>query len=114
MSSIILDLRVRNHPGTMSHITGLFVRRGFNLDAIRCAPVGDGSESRLFLLVTNTPRLKQIECQLSRLHDVLALRFRPDLTEAFFWIEDTAAIPPVPAARIHHNSIENEGAPARQ
>ena len=90
MSSIILDLLVRNHPGTMSHITGLFVRRGFNLDAIRCAPVGDGSESRLFLLVTNRPRLRQIECQLSRLHDVLAIRFRPDLTEAFFRIEDTA------------------------
>ena len=86
MSSIILDLLVRNHPGTMSHITGLFVRRGFNLDAIRCAPVGDGSESRLFLLVNNTPRLEQIEHHLVKLHDVLAIHQRHDLTETFFQI----------------------------
>lgn len=90
MSSTIFDLRVRNHPGTMSHITGLFARRAFNLEAIRCAPVGDGSESRMFLLVADTPRLEQIERQLERLHDVLSVRLRADVTEAFFQIEDTA------------------------
>src|SRR5664280_3821038 len=26
----VLELRVRNNPGTMSHVTGLFARRGFN------------------------------------------------------------------------------------
>lgn len=97
MSSIVFDLQVRNHPGAMSHITGLFARRAFNLEAIRCAPVGDGSESRMFLLVADKPRLEQIERQLARLHDVLAVRLRPDLTETFFQIADPAAIPPVPA-----------------
>ena len=103
MSSIILELRVRNHPGTMSHITGLFSRRAFNLEAIRCSPVGAGLESRLFLLVNKTARLEQIEHHLAKLHDVLAIHERHDLTDTFFQIEDTAAIPPVPAARIHHN-----------
>ena len=93
MSSIIFDLTVRNHPGTMSHITGLFARRAFNLEAIRCAPVGDGSESRMFLLVASTPRLEQIKLQLVKLYDVLSVNLRDDLTEDFFRIHDAASVP---------------------
>ena len=78
-TSAILDLRVRNHPGVMSHITGLFARRAFNLEAILCVPVGDGAESRMLLLVDDTPRLEQIRLQLGKLRDVLAVRDRPDL-----------------------------------
>jgi acetolactate synthase-1/3 small subunit len=81
---MILELRVRNHPGVMSHITGLFARRAFNLDSILCAPVGDGTESRLLLQVADTPRLAQVERQLEKLHDVLAVRHRPDLTARIF------------------------------
>lgn len=97
MSSIIFDLKVRNHPGTMSHITGLFARRAFNLEAIRCAPVGDGSASRMFLLVAGTPRLEQIKHQLARLYDVLSVNLRDDLTADFFRMDDTAASPQSPA-----------------
>jgi acetolactate synthase-1/3 small subunit len=93
MSSIIFDLTVRNHPGTMSHITGLFARRAFNLEAIRCAPVGAGSESRMFLLVASTPRLDQIKLQLAKLYDVLSVNLRDDLTEDFFRINDTVTAP---------------------
>ena len=99
MSSIVFDLRVRNHPGTMSHITGLFARRAFNLEAIRCAPVGDGSESRMLLLVTATPRLEQIERQLGRLYDVVSVRLRGDLTGASFQIEESADMPPIATAQ---------------
>ena len=80
----VLELRVRNHPGTMSHITGLFARRGFNLEAIVCVPVGDGRESGMLLLVADEPRLEQIERQLGKLYDVLTVRHRPDLTRQFF------------------------------
>jgi len=84
ITSTILELRVRNHPGVMSHITGLFARRAFNLEAILCVPVGDGAESRMLLLVADTPRLEQIRLQLGRLHDVLAVRDRPDLPRDYF------------------------------
>jgi acetolactate synthase-1/3 small subunit len=80
----ILDLRVRNHPGVMSHITGLFSRRAFNLEAILCVPIEGGDESRMLLLVNETPKLEQIERQLAKLHDVLAVRQRPDLGADFF------------------------------
>ncbi len=76
----IIELLVRNHPGTMSHITGLFARRAFNLHAIACAPDPQDSKlSRMLLLVTNEPRLHQVEAQLRKLYDVLELRHRPDL-----------------------------------
>jgi acetolactate synthase-1/3 small subunit len=78
-SSAVLELRVRNHPGTMSHITGLFARRAFNLEAIACAPVGDRTTSSILLLVSAEPRLVQVERQLEKLHDVLSVRHRPDL-----------------------------------
>lgn len=85
---MILELRVRNHPGAMSHITGLFARRAFNLDSILCTPVGDGSESRMLLQVGDSLRSAQIERQLEKLHDVLSVRPRPDLT---FEVFQTAA-----------------------
>ena len=80
----VLELRVRNHPGTMSHITGLFARRGFNLDAILCVPLGDGRTSRILLLVSDEPRLDQVERQLGKLYDVLSVRHRPELGSDYF------------------------------
>ncbi len=68
----------------MSHITGLFARRAFNLDAILCVPIDDGSTSRMLLLLSDSPRLDQVERQLARLHDVLEIRHRPDLSADAF------------------------------
>ena len=81
----VLELRVRNHPGTMSHITGLFARRGFNLEAIVCVPVAAGATSCMLLLVAAEPRLEQVERQLAKLYDVLTVRHRPDLGGEFFY-----------------------------
>lgn len=83
---IALELRVRNHPGAMSHITGLFSRRAFNLEAILCVPDVEaaGSTSTMLLDVADDPRLVQVEQQLQKLQDVLSLRRRPDLPPAFF------------------------------
>jgi acetolactate synthase-1/3 small subunit len=80
----VLDLRVRNHPGTMSHITGLFARRAFNLEAILCVPEPGAATSRMLLLVANEPRLDQVERQLAKLYDVLTVRHRPELDAALF------------------------------
>lgn len=80
----VLELDVRNHPGAMSHITGLFARRAFNLEAIVCAPMGDGATSRMLLLVAAGSRLEQIRRQLERLHDVFSVRERCDLDADVF------------------------------
>ncbi len=84
IAETVLELRVRNHPGAMSHITGLFARRAFNLEAIVCVPIGSGGESRMLLLVSDEPRLQQVERQLAKLYDVLSIRHRPDLGAEYF------------------------------
>jgi len=81
---VVLELRVRNHPGVMSHITGLFARRAFNLEAVLCVPDFDRTLSRALLLVVAEPRLEQMERQLAKLHDVLEVRHRPDLDAGYF------------------------------
>ncbi|MBU4054500.1 MAG: acetolactate synthase small subunit [Proteobacteria bacterium] len=78
MYDTIIELRVRNHPGVMSHITGLFSRRAFNLEGIICGPVGDGTQSRMILLVNKNHRLDQMIKQLEKLYDVLAVSIRED------------------------------------
>ena len=67
----VIEIEVRNHPGVMSHITGLFFRRGFNLEGIHCARIGNGENSKMYLLVENNEKIEQIRYQLEKLYDVL-------------------------------------------
>ena len=66
----VIELLVNNHPGVMSHINNLFARRAFNLEGILCGRIGDGTMSKMYLLVKNDDFLIQIFKQLSKLHDV--------------------------------------------
>lgn len=95
----VIELRVRNHSGAMSHITGLFARRGFNLEGIVCAPNTQdaGATSRMLLLVDGGSRLNQIERQLTRLYDVLDVQHRTDIDRKAF----AALVHAFPAARAH-------------
>lgn len=76
-SNTTLRLTVRNHPGTMSHICGLFARRAFNVETILCVPIGDGSQSTVMLGVKEDQRLEQMMRQLRKLEDVLDVEIAP-------------------------------------
>jgi acetolactate synthase-1/3 small subunit len=80
----LVELLVRNHPGVMSHITGLFARRAFNLEGILCAQVGDGTTSKMFLLVNNNSTLDQIIKQLEKLYDVIDVSLHSDYDQSVF------------------------------
>lgn len=80
----LIELVVRNHSGVMSHITGLFARRAFNLEGILCAQIGDGSTSKMFLLVKNDFVLEQIIKQLEKLYDVLEVSLHQDYDQSIF------------------------------
>jgi acetolactate synthase-1/3 small subunit len=84
LPNTIVKLMVKNHPGAMSHITGLFSRRGFNLEGILCAPVNGGEESAMYLLVRNDERLEQIVKQLAKLYDVRSVSVQDDLDHTVF------------------------------
>jgi acetolactate synthase-1/3 small subunit len=72
-ANIIMELTVNNHAGVMSHVTGLFSRRRFNLEGILCSSIDDGQYSRMFLIVNQDERIHQIVKQLENLHDVNAV-----------------------------------------
>jgi len=87
--NVLIKLTVNNHPGVMSHITGLFSRRGFNLEGILCGTIGNGEKSEMFLLVRNDNRLAQITAQLDKLYDVLEVEQRETYNpEVFNRIEE--------------------------
>lgn len=70
---VVLELNVRNHPGVMSHVCGLFARRAFNVEGILCMPVGEGVDSRIWLLVREDERLSQMIAQVEKLEDVISV-----------------------------------------
>ncbi len=84
MKNIIIELIVNNHPGVMSHVTGLFSRRSFNLEGILCSAIGNSSKSRMLLLVNDDNRIEQIVKQLEKLHDVLNTSVKEDYDHGNF------------------------------
>jgi len=74
LARAVLEIDVNNHPGVMSHVVGLFSRRAFNVEGILCLPVGDGRQSRIWLLVNEDARLAQMIRQVDKLEDVIAVR----------------------------------------
>jgi acetolactate synthase I/III small subunit len=80
---VVLRLLVRNHPGVMSHVCGLFARRAFNVEGILCMPVGDGARSVVLLLVHEDDRIEQVVRQLAKLEDVIEVEPTPGGHDAF-------------------------------
>jgi acetolactate synthase-1/3 small subunit len=74
LARAVLEIDVANHPGVMSHVVGLFSRRAYNVEGILCLPVGDGQQSRIWLLVNEDQRLPQMIRQVEKLEDVSAVR----------------------------------------
>ena len=70
--NVILELTVRNHPGVMTHVCGLFARRAFNVEGILCLPIQGSEHSRIWLLVNDDQRLGQMISQIEKLEDVTA------------------------------------------
>jgi acetolactate synthase-1/3 small subunit len=79
----VLDVRVNNHPGVMSHVCGLFSRRAFNVEAILCLPMNGGDESRIWLLVIEDDRLEQMLRQMRKLQDVHDVRVMSEAVGVF-------------------------------
>jgi acetolactate synthase-1/3 small subunit len=75
MKQHIISVLVENRAGTLSRVSGLFSRRGFNIDSLTVGETEDPSISRMTIAVTGDERvLEQIIKQLSKLVDVIAVR----------------------------------------
>ena len=66
---------VENHAGVLSRISGLFARRGFNIDSLAVGVTNDPTISRITIVVDgNEYIVEQVEKQLNKLIDVIRLR----------------------------------------
>ena len=83
----VLELTVNNHPGVMSHICGLFARRLYNVEALLCLPIGNGVQSRIWLLVHADQRLEQMIKQVGKLEDVHRIQRHSANPEVFMHLE---------------------------
>lgn len=81
----VIELIVKNHPGVMSHITGLFSRRGYNLEGILCGTIGEGSTSVMYLLVQLNEQYQQVIHQLEKLYDVLEVKEKHGYDHTVFY-----------------------------
>jgi acetolactate synthase-1/3 small subunit len=88
LARAVLELDVNNHAGVMSHVVSMFSRRAYNVEGILCMPVGNGSTSRIWLMVNEDGRLEQMVKQLEKLEDVLAVRRHGAEHEVFERLED--------------------------
>ncbi|MCL2879432.1 MAG: acetolactate synthase small subunit [Treponema sp.] len=71
----IISALVENHSGTLSRVSGLFSRRGFNIDSLTVGETDDPSVSRMTIAVNGDERvLEQIINQLNKLVDVIKVR----------------------------------------
>ena len=71
----ILSILVENKPGVLTRITGLFARRGFNIDTLAVGPTDDETVSRITLTLDGAVHpIDQVTKQLHKLINVLKIR----------------------------------------
>ena len=71
----ILSILVENKPGVLTRITGLFARRGFNIDTLAVGPTDDDAISRITLTLDGAVQpIDQVTKQLHKLVNVLKIR----------------------------------------
>jgi len=76
----ILSILVENKPGVLARISGLFSRRGFNIDSLAVGPTDDDQISRITLTVDGASHpIDQVTKQLHKLIHVIKIRdLEPD------------------------------------
>lgn len=75
MSRHVLSVLVSNHSGVLSRVSGLFSRRGFNIDSLSVGETENPEISRMTLVAHGDDLIiDQIIKQLDKLHDVLYIK----------------------------------------
>ena len=72
MEKHVLSALVKNSSGVLSRVSGLFSRRGYNIDSLTVGRTEDPSISRMTItLMGDDNVLEQVKKQLNKLEDVV-------------------------------------------
>ena len=75
MDRYVLSALVQNHAGVLSRVSGLFSRRGYNIDSLTVGETQEPGVSRMTIVVRgDEATIEQIEKQLEKLVEVGAVR----------------------------------------
>jgi len=75
MRKVVFSILVENTAGVLSRVSGLFSRRGYNIDSLTVGMAEDSRYSRMTVVATGDDEiLEQIEKQLRKLVDVKEIR----------------------------------------
>ena len=75
MRTQVLSLLVENNPGVTSRISGLFSRRGFNIESFSAGVTADPRYTRVTIVASGDEAvLEQIDKQLLKLEDVCDIK----------------------------------------
>jgi acetolactate synthase-1/3 small subunit len=89
-----LSILVRNHAGVLSHVAGLFARRGYNIESITAGVTERSDITRITIVVTGDPRImEQVLKQCQKLVDVInvtSLKYNESVTRELAIIAVTA------------------------
>jgi acetolactate synthase I/III small subunit len=70
----VLTAMVNNQPGVLSRVTGLFRRRGYNIDSLIASSTEDERFSRLTIVVKGDDIvIAQVISQLEKLEDIIVI-----------------------------------------
>jgi acetolactate synthase I/III small subunit len=71
----VLSVLVENKPGVLTRISGLFARRGFNIDTLAVGPTEDPTISRITITLDGAAHpIDQVTKQLHKLINVIKIR----------------------------------------
>ena len=78
MRKIVLSVLVDNSPGVLSRVSGLFTRRGYNIESISAGVTRNPAFTRITIVSSGEDEeLEQIRKQLGKLVDVVEIRELP-------------------------------------
>ncbi len=81
MKEQVLSILVENTTGVLSRISGLFSRRGFNINSITAGVTSDVRFTRITIVTSGDELvLSQIEKQVAKLEDVVSVERMPEET----------------------------------
>lgn len=75
MKRYVISVLVENNSGVLSRVSGLFSRRGYNIDSLTVGETEHPEKSRMTIVVRGDEYiLEQIEKQLAKLVEVLSIK----------------------------------------
>ena len=75
MKRYVISVLVENHSGVLSRVSGLFSRRGYNIDSLTVGVTETSELSRMTIVVRGDEYiLEQIEKQLAKLVEVVSIK----------------------------------------